>query len=280
MIRPHLLPFSLLALILSLPAPASAELVSPNDPFHDISKLAQRPPEPPVCCLKPLEPLEPASTPVDEILSFEEWKAKQELVQNGHQRQGDGQAPRGGQLENARDAQQEAESLVEVPSSADALAPQQQQYQQPGPPPQLVVPLTGRFNFASLDCSARVHAAHRSAKSTTSLLSSKKDRYMLSPCATLGEDQFVVVELCEDIHIDTVQLANFEFFSRVFRDFSVSVAKTLPTGLEGWTPAGTYRAKNIRGIQVSITIYFHNYRSADVKNSRSISPRLYAISIA
>ncbi|THH09836.1 hypothetical protein EW145_g1726, partial [Phellinidium pouzarii] len=64
-----------------------------------------------------------------------------------------------------------------------------------------------------------------------------------------GEAQFVVVELCEDVRIDTVQLANFEFFSGVFKDFSVSVARTYSMDKEDWTPAGTYRAKNIRGIQ-------------------------------
>ena len=73
---------------------------------------------------------------------------------------------------------------------------------------------------------------------------------MLSPCKT-KEKQFVVVELCDDIRIDTVQLANYEFFSGVFKDFSVSVAKT-NTNSEGWTHATTYRAKNIRGVQVSV----------------------------
>ena len=72
---------------------------------------------------------------------------------------------------------------------------------------------------------------------------------MLSPCGMSdGGQQFVVVELCEDIRIDTVQLANFEFFSGVFKDFTVSVAKTY--NAEGWTVAGTYKAKNVRGVQV------------------------------
>ena len=74
---------------------------------------------------------------------------------------------------------------------------------------------------------------------------------MLSPCNTPGEDKFVVVELCEDIRIDTVQLANFEFFSGVFKDFSVSVAKAYHADPARWTFAGTYRAQNVRGVQVS-----------------------------
>jgi hypothetical protein len=111
--------------------------------------------------------------------------------------------------------------------------------------PYFRIPLTDRFNYASTDCSARVHTAHKSAKSSSSILSSKKDRYMLSPCNE--KEQFVVVELCDDIRIDTVQLANYEFFSGVFKEFTVSVAKTYT---EGWVVAGTYRAKNIRGVQV------------------------------
>ena len=112
--------------------------------------------------------------------------------------------------------------------------------------PHFRVPLAGRFNHASLGCSARVHTAHREAKSASNILSSKRDRYTLSPCDAAGP-QFVVVELCDDIRIDTVQLANFEFFSGVFRAFTVSVAKTYAAAdAEGWMVVG----KNVRGVQV------------------------------
>jgi hypothetical protein len=60
------------------------------------------------------------------------------------------------------------------------------------------------------------------------------------------------VELCDDIRIDTVQLANFEFFSGVFKDFTVRVSDRYPANpadLNVWTIAGSYRAKNIRGVQ-------------------------------
>lgn len=69
---------------------------------------------------------------------------------------------------------------------------------------------------------------------------------MLSPCNVNGP-KFVVIELCDDIRIDTVQLANFEFFSGVFKEFSVSVAKTYE--VEAWVPVGTFRGKNVRGVQ-------------------------------
>jgi hypothetical protein len=65
--------------------------------------------------------------------------------------------------------------------------------------PSLRVPLTDRFNYASQDCSARVPLAHKASKSPAAILSSKRDKYMLSPCS--APDKYVVVELCDDIQI-------------------------------------------------------------------------------
>ncbi|KAL5482391.1 hypothetical protein ACEPAI_8985 [Sanghuangporus weigelae] len=235
MYRLSLLPIGLIALLLCTPALAQQQ-TTPADPFYHIAKTAQRPPEPPVCCLRPLPSVELG--PAEEVLSFEEWKAKQE--QELLQKQKDGDASTKTSTRSVPSETQKESEAEGGPPSLEPPAP---------PPPQFRVPLTDRFNYASLDCSARVHYAHRSARSASNLLSSKKDKYMLSPCNTPGEDKFVVVELCEDIRIDTVQLANFEFFSGVFKDFSVSVARTYTTDPEEWTSAGTYRAKNIRGVQ-------------------------------
>lgn len=250
-----LLPTSLLALVFASPtfsAPSSL-----NDPFRGIALQAPRPEELPVCCLRPLESVEP-SAGEDVFISFEDWKARRiseareyppatSSSSNNVQKPAAGkEGVEGTGTDNSSSTnptlgaaqgsgQQE---IADVPQQEERLAPQ------------LRIPIIDRFNYASTDCSARVHTAHRSAKSLSAILSSKKDRYMLSPCAE--EKQFVEVELCDDIMIDTVQLANYEFFSGVFKDFSVSVAKTPPTGDEGWTHAGTYRARNVRGIQVCI----------------------------
>ena len=68
-----LLPTSLLALLFS--SPALAAPTTPNDLFHDIAVHAPKHPQEPVCCLRPLTPLEPP--PEDDVLlSFEDWKAK------------------------------------------------------------------------------------------------------------------------------------------------------------------------------------------------------------
>jgi hypothetical protein len=239
-------------------SPTFSMPTSPNDPFHALAIYAPKQPEDPVCCLTPLAPMEPVIEN-DVLLSFEEWKAKQFAMQAEAKAKAmetsrsAAVASQGQATGNSNQGEHSSE-----PVAADAPTPSDLSSLESGDDhttellsPHFRVPLTDRFNYASLDCSARVHTAHRSAKSPSAILSSMKDKYMLSPCGIpKNQAQFVVVELCEDIRIDTVQLANFEFFSGVFKDFTVSVAKTYTTDAEGWTKAGKYRAKNVRGVQV------------------------------
>lgn len=246
-----MLPAALLAFLLASPVLSSP--TSFNDPFRAISTLVPRPPDPPICCLKPLPPIEPVAEE-EVLLSFEEWKAKQSRITKQEKSRKDKDSTNRSSTPGA--AGEGVDSGSAIPSdfmlaSSGSKSDQEESQQLENNEqisPHFRVPLTDRFNYASLDCSARVHTSHRSAKSPASILSSKRDRYMLSPCK---DEKFVVVELCEDIRIDTVQLANFEFFSGVFKDFTVSVAKTYT---EGWTVAGTYKAKNVRGVQVRDSI--------------------------
>ena len=242
-------------LFVSFPLAVVSEPTSPNDPFRAIVLQIPKVPEPPICCLKPLTPLEPVDDEV--FLSFEEWKTKQTAIQANSEakaREGTNRSSLGSNNNNANsDNGSDPMSSLQQDASP-SLGPSSSKTEETASElrvevsPHFRVPLTDRFNYASLDCSARVHTSHRSAKSASSILSSKRDRYMLSPCNS-KEKQFVAVELCDDIRIDTVQLANFEFFSGVFKDFSVSVAKTYSTDVEGWTHVGRYKAKNVRGVQ-------------------------------
>jgi hypothetical protein len=255
------LPITFLALLLASPAFASP--TTPNDPFQVLAMHAPKQVDPPICRLKPLQVLETVDD--DVLLSFEDWKAKQFAMQE------QAKAKANKKDTANRSAHSQPSGIANVaggngsepsPITPDALSPADsgsiplsqdipESHSNEKLSPHFRVPLIDRINYASLDCSARVHTSHRSAKSPSSILSSKKDRYMLSPCASSkDEKQYVVVELCDDIRIDTVQLANFEFFSGVFKDFTVSVAKTDTTDAAEWTSAGTYRAKNIRGVQV------------------------------
>ncbi|CAK5264055.1 unnamed protein product [Mycena citricolor] len=224
-----------LVLALASPAFAAVSLSTTNDLFKALAERRVKPPEPPVCCLRPL----PSSEPIQDemLLSFEEWKEKQ-TVKQAEQQQG----------KKTQDKDANGNEWTSERGDNPSAAPAEVfTHSAPLDAPHFRVPITDRFNYASMDCSARVHTSHRSAKSPASILSSKRDKYMLSPCK--DQKQYIVVELCEDIRIDTVQLANFEFFSGVFKKFTVSVSKTYTTDPEGWTVASTHTAKNIRVVQ-------------------------------
>ncbi|KAL5431534.1 hypothetical protein PMIN07_009408 [Paraphaeosphaeria minitans] len=104
-----------------------------------------------------------------------------------------------------------------------------------------------RFNYASFDCAATVLKVNPKAKSTSSILVENKDSYMLSECS--AENKFIIVELCEDILVDTIVLANYEFFSSMFRHFRISVSDRYPVKLDRWRVLGTFEARNSREIQ-------------------------------
>lgn len=104
-----------------------------------------------------------------------------------------------------------------------------------------------RFNYASFDCAATVLKTNKESKGSTSILVENKDSYMLNQCS--ADIKFIIVELCEDILVDTVVFANFEFFSSIFRKFRVSVSDRYPVKVEKWRELGTFEARNSREVQ-------------------------------
>jgi hypothetical protein len=104
-----------------------------------------------------------------------------------------------------------------------------------------------RFNYASFDCAATVLKTNSKAKSATSVLVENKDSYMLNECS--ADNKFLIVELCDDILVDTVVLANYEFFSSMFRQFRVSVSDRYPVKMDRWRILGEFEARNSRDIQ-------------------------------
>lgn len=104
-----------------------------------------------------------------------------------------------------------------------------------------------RFNYASFDCAATVLKTNKESKGSTSILVENKDSYLLNQCS--ADNKFFIVELCEDILVDTVVLANFEFFSSIFRKFRVSVSDRYPVKIDKWRKLGTFEARNSREVQ-------------------------------
>ncbi|PIA19712.1 hypothetical protein COEREDRAFT_23728, partial [Coemansia reversa NRRL 1564] len=105
-----------------------------------------------------------------------------------------------------------------------------------------------RFNYASGDCAAVVLKANREARGLTAILNSKKDQYMLNECS--ASNKFVIVELCDDILVDTLVLGNYEFFSSTFKDVMVYVSDRYPPKNNTWTFLGHFQGFNSRDAQV------------------------------
>lgn len=122
-----------------------------------------------------------------------------------------------------------------------------------------------KYNYASPDCSARIHSSSPLTQHASSLLHKSRDRYMLTPCK--ADEHWVVVELCDEIRIEAVEVAVWEFFSGVVREVRVSVGgeddddgEDYPENdVQGrsskWEEVGAFVGKNVRGVQVRILGY-------------------------
>ncbi|GMM56665.1 Slp1 protein [Maudiozyma humilis] len=104
-----------------------------------------------------------------------------------------------------------------------------------------------KYNYASLDCAATIVQTNSEASGATSILIENKDKYLLNPCS--AENQYVVIELCEDILVEEVKLGNFEYFSSTFHNVRFYVSDRLPVTRSGWTLIGSFEAENSRQLQ-------------------------------
>ena len=100
------------------------------------------------------------------------------------------------------------------------------------------------YNFASPDCSARIHESSPQTQHASSLLHKSKDRYMLTPCK--ADQHWVAIELCDEIRVEAIELSMWEFFSSIVREFTLSVGDAE----DDWSLVGTFMGKNARGNQV------------------------------
>lgn len=104
-----------------------------------------------------------------------------------------------------------------------------------------------RFNYASIDCAATILKTNKEAKGAHNILLENKDSYMLNKCS--APKKFVIVELCQDILVDTVAIGTYEFFSSMFKDIRISVADRYPVPEQEWTVLGEFEAKSVRDLQ-------------------------------
>ena len=247
------------------PAPVTADSTSissslaPEKPHTSSTEIQQPSATQPETEIETDSPLDNAN-----FLSFEEWK-KQNLAKVGQSPEHVGQKSHLGQdkvvreprpIDNALDILGEdseieldfggfgrQDSLSSSTASAQPAAASE---------PTLRSKDAGktckeRSNYASFDCAATVLKSNPESKSAHSVLIENKDSYMLNICSS--SNKFLIVELCNDIFIDTIVLANYEFFSSIFRTFRVSVSDRYPVKADRWRELGVFEARNTRSVQ-------------------------------
>lgn len=218
------------------------------------------------------EPEADTDSPLDNanFLSFEEWK-RQNLAKAGQSPENlgtrsqhiDGERRRPG-INNALDVLGEENEIEldfsgfgashddprqerSVSGSNDAASSQTALSHQTARSKDAGKTCKERTNYASFDCAATILKNNPESKSGSAILVENKDSYMLNKCS--ADNKFVIVELCSDILVDTIVLANYEFFSSIFRHFRISVSDRYPVKMEKWKDLGTFEARNTREVQ-------------------------------
>ncbi|CAH0700875.1 unnamed protein product [Spodoptera exigua] len=106
-------------------------------------------------------------------------------------------------------------------------------------------------NYASLACGAKIVAVNPEAGSASSILSPNRDEYMLNTC---NSRIWFVVELCEAVQAQKIEIANFELFSSTPKEFTVYFSDRFPT--RDWASVGQFTAQDMRDVQ-SFDLYPH-----------------------
>lgn len=159
----------------------------------------------------------------DDFVSFEEWKKIRQPAESP-----------------ASDDPRPVPSRNDRPSNASAasIAPESVHEETKRP--------VNRYNYASPDCSARIHSASPLTQHASSLLHKSRDRYMLTPCK--ADQHWVIVELCDEIRIEAIEISLWEFYSGVIRDIRLSAAED--DDAKSWKEVATFVGRNVRGVQV------------------------------
>ena len=238
------------------------EIVSGHDQAGHTSVVVQR--------------YDPAEGDATDILSFEAWKEKQfqealgtdlpldpvadPVSEHDRLEQGDEENAHKRQPpvdENAAEQKQENKKETEQVKKREDAKPKSggSSGKSSTNPPH-------RYNYASPDCSARVISSSSGSQHASSVLHKSKDRYMLTPCN--AKEHWVVIELCDEIRIEAIEIGMFEFFSGVVKDVVLSVdvledededdqdvsPGEAQSNKSEWEEVGTFTAKNVRGNQV------------------------------
>lgn len=101
-----------------------------------------------------------------------------------------------------------------------------------------------KTNYASSECGAKVVASNQEAENVAAILNENRDLYMLNPCSC---SIWFVIELCEKVRAEMIEIANFELFSSAIENFTIYFSTRYPT--RDWENGGAFQGKAERTVQ-------------------------------
>lgn len=193
-----------------------------------------------------------------EILGFEAWKQKQlqaaaAMEVEVEEVREEAVVADGAEEEGKTEGVSEKEIVVDENGKKNGAAEKEEKKpgSTPPPPPKPKSSSSSsqnhRYNYASPDCSARIISASSSSSHPSSILHKSKDRYMLTPCNT--KEHWVIIELCDEIRVEGIEVGMFEFFSGVVKEITLSVGDDDEDDDGGWAAIANFTANNVRGSQ-------------------------------
>ena len=99
-------------------------------------------------------------------------------------------------------------------------------------------------DHAAYDMGAKALATNKEASAESALLKSDKDKYWISPCKVDKGVMWVVIELNEIIHVRTIVIGSFEYYSSTPHRFQVLGQLAYPT--DHWNVMGYFEASASR----------------------------------
>lgn len=177
-----------------------------------------------------------------DLISFEEWKRSKAVMEDDVGTVGEDERQ---DIPQAQPSASTSNDIVQ-PEKTDSMPLNGSKSANGSTEVQKVVTSHSKYNYASPDCSARIHSSSPQTQHATGLLHKSRDRYMLTPCK--ADQHWVIVELCDEIRMEAFEVSVWEFFSGVVREFRVSVGAEEESE---WEEVGLFTGKNVRGAQVS-----------------------------
>ena len=96
-------------------------------------------------------------------------------------------------------------------------------------------------NFASDECGAKIVGHSEEIEHPENVINTNHDQYLLNSC---DKPSYFIIELCENIKIQHLELESFELYSGTPSKFSVYTADKLTEDFKLWEKYGSFQARS------------------------------------